>query len=154
MENIPSVLERLKKAVQSKVRVLFGQQLRAYTAKQRNEQIRAARREALERELASLGFDTRGIYTNPLRGIGAALQIAAQYGITVHRGTCHGDCRASLPMMAWKNSLPTDVDESIINPWIHGRTKPEDVEEISTWGLNVEEAVARMLINGRLARII
>lgn len=108
----------------------------------------------LRDELEFLGFDIYGLYSNPLRGIGSALQIAKEMGITIHRGTCYSNCCVSLPKEHWKYPLREDADDSIINPWLRGKRKPDDVKEINCWGPTVEIAIAQLLISCRKAGVI
>lgn len=133
-----------------KVLRLFGE-FRRYKADQKKTEAELAE---LEQALGRLGFDTRGLYTNPLRGIGSALQIAEELGATIYRGTCYSDCRVSLPREKWKYSLGEDVNDSVINPWIQHKRTPEETEEISTWGRTVEIGVAKLLIACRRVGVI
>lgn len=133
--------------------IIFRKNLKRLHDIDRWEKEKENRYSSMESELKLLGFDTRGLYSNPLRGIGSALQILDEYGATVHRGTCHGDCRVSLPKASWLYDIREDCDPYILDPWL-GRMLASHAIEISVWGRTIQEAAARMLINCRKAGII
>lgn len=113
------------------------------------------KRQKTENELEALGFDIHnGLYSNPLNGLGTSLEILEKYKATVHRGTCYSDCRISIPKETWQHLLRDNPDMTVPSLWTTENIKLSEVEEISVWGRNVQEATANMLIYCRRAGVI
>lgn len=106
----------------------------------------------------SYGFDdgrydgAKDVSGDPLRDAGTAIRLIKRYNLDLHIGMSYGDCRCVLEKTNWQNPLNKDIDSydygtfTLINP--------DDVESIYAFGFTVQEAVAKCLINARIAGVI
>ena len=93
-----------------------------------------------------------GEHSHPIFAIGSALELAHQYKIQIHRGTCHGDCVAYISKEDWKNPINTTACQHTLGVWC---IRPwTEITSIHGYGQNVREAVVCCLIHAKRAGII
>ena len=91
-------------------------------------------------------------FSNPARNIGSAIKLAKQYNVTLHSGTCYGDCRAELSKDDWiadihPNVYVWDYCDFILKP-------REEIDRINAWHRNPEMAICRCLIRAKKSGVI
>lgn len=109
----------------------------------------------LNQAMLQAGFIQGGrfSYPSPAIHIGLAIEMAENFGIEIHIGTCYGDCRAVLPKEKWRYSLNTSVKSGSFGTFL-ADMNPKDIHEIYAFGSTVQEAVCKCLLNCRTAGVI
>ena len=121
-----------------------------YSDYNERERISQQRAEALK-ALGGLGFEW-GL-GSPAHNVGTALELADEYGIEIHRGTCYGDCVAFIPKERWRYPLNREIKSGRYGTFFEDKN-PDEIEEIAAWGLDVPLAVSRCLRNARIAGVV
>jgi len=107
--------------------------------------------QALELRLKELGFEWR--LGNPAEHVGTALELAKGYNITLHRGTCYGDCVADITKEHWLNPIHPDIKSGRFGTWFEDQSHDE-IKAIYAYGHDVQTAICQCLINARIAGVI
>jgi hypothetical protein len=109
------------------------------------------RQSDLLQHLETLGFTWR--IGDPTRDIGTALELADEYGIEIHRGTCFGDCIAFIPRNRWRYPINKSIKSGRYGTWLEDKD-PDTIKHIAAWNTSVPMAISGCLVNARIAGVV
>lgn len=91
-------------------------------------------------------------HINPALFFGQAIKFAEEYHITLHTGTCYGDCRAELHKDDWLYDIHPSTDV-----WDYSDftlQNKENVDRINAWNLEPATAICKCLIRAKKCGVI
>jgi len=109
-------------------------------------------RDLLTVQLLQLGFKWN-LGDGPAFDVGTALQLAEEYHIELHIGTCYSQCRAVLECQYWQSGITIGVKSAQFGSFCENQPHDE-IEAICAFGFDVKTAICKCLVNARIAGVI